>query len=130
MIEYRKLRENEIRIELFEKFVRHQVVTDCLRKENDEWVIRSAPFIDDWSEKDYTFLVSCLKNTVATGGLVYGAFYNGSLKGFVSVESKLFGGEQKYLDLSQHSCVRRYAGAGNRQVSFSLCKSMGERKGG
>ena len=48
LIEYRKLRENEIRIELFEKFVRHQVVTDCLRKENDEWVIRSAPFIDDF----------------------------------------------------------------------------------
>lgn len=37
-------------------------------------VIKSDPFIDDWSEEDYAFLVSCLKNTLATGGFVYGAF--------------------------------------------------------
>ena len=129
MIEYRKLRENEIRIELFEKFVRHQVVTDCLRKENDEWVIRSAPFIDDWSEKDYTFLVSCLKNTVATGGLVYGAFYNGSLKGFVSVESKLVGGEQKYLDLSSIHVSEDMRGQGIGKSLFLYAKAWAKEKG-
>ena len=37
---------------------------------------------------------------VSTGGFVYAAFYNGVLKGFVSVEAGLSGGKQKYLDLS------------------------------
>lgn len=100
MIEYRSLSENEIDRELFSHFIRHQTVVKCWRKEGDGWVIKDAPFIDDWSEADYKILISCLKNTVLTGGFVYAAFYNGALKGFISVEPELFGGKQKYLDLS------------------------------
>ncbi len=88
---YKKLQEGEIRQELFLHFIRHQTVVKCWRKENDKWVIKDDPFIDDWSEADYKFLVFCLRNTVATGGLVCAAFYDGVLKGFVSVEPKLFG---------------------------------------
>ena len=38
MIEYRSLRAEEIRRELFQDFVRHQVVTKCWRREKGEWV--------------------------------------------------------------------------------------------
>ena len=100
MLEYRTLQEHEIERELFRHFQRHQVVTKCYRKENGQWVIRDAPFIDDWSEDDYMELISCLKHTVCTGGLVLGAFADGVLKGFVSVERTLFGGSQNYLDLT------------------------------
>lgn len=68
--------------------------------EYGEWVTRSDPFIDDWSEADYQVLIDCLRNTLRTDGLVYGAFINGVLKGFVSVESKIFGEKYKYMDLS------------------------------
>lgn len=83
---YKNLQENEISRELFRHFVRHQTVVKCRRKENGKWIIKDDPFIDDWSEADYKFLVSCLRNTAATGGLVYAAFCEGVLKGFVSVE--------------------------------------------
>ena len=68
---YKNLQENEISRELFRHFVRHQTVVKCRRKENGKWIIKDDPFIDDWSEADYKFLVSCLRNTAATGGLVY-----------------------------------------------------------
>lgn len=100
MTEYRRLSEDEICQELFNGFIRRQEVTKCWRKINGEWIIKDDPFIDDWTEEDYAFLVSCLKNTVSTGGFVYAAFYNGVLKGFVFVEAGLSGGKQKYLDLS------------------------------
>ena len=100
MIEYRELSSAEINRELFRDFIRHQTVTKCWRKENHQWIIRDAPFTDDWSEEDYAFLVACLKNTALSGGVVYAAFNGGALKGFASVESGLFGGEQRYLDLS------------------------------
>lgn len=45
-------------------------------------------------------MADCLRNTIVTGGFVYAAFYKGILKGFTSVESVLFGGEQKYMELS------------------------------
>jgi len=77
-IYYRTLCADEICPELFRGFVRRQKVVKCWRKESEKgdekWVIRDDPFIDDWTEDDYRFLVKCLKNTVQTGGFVYAAF--------------------------------------------------------
>ena len=84
----------------FAESTRHQTVTKCWRKEEDKWIIKDAPFVDDWTEEDYQILVACLKNTSLSNGFVYAAFYEGKLKGFVSVESEMFGDEQEYCDLS------------------------------
>lgn len=100
LVEYRILSESEIDRALFAQFVRHQVVVDCCRKVDGAWTVKPDPFVDDWSEDDYRTLVACLKNTARTGGFVCGAFVAGALKGFVSVEPGLFGGDQGYLDLS------------------------------
>lgn len=100
MIEYRELSCQEINRELFRGFDRRQVVGDCWRRENGAWVIRSDPFIDNWSEEDYQFLVKCLRHTVESGGFVLGAFSDGVLKGFTSVEAKPLGSAGQYLDLS------------------------------
>lgn len=99
-VQYRSLRADEINRELFRDFIRRQVVTKCRRRENGAWVVREDPFIDDWTEEDYEVLVTCLQNTIAAGGFVYAAFVEHKMKGFVSVEPELFGGEQRYLDLS------------------------------
>lgn len=129
MIQYRTLTENEISLEIFNDFTRHQKVTKCFRKENDEWVIKEVPFIDDWSESDYQLLVKCLKNTVATGGFVYAAFSNGKLKGFVSVEPELFGGENKYLDLSSIHVSEEMRGNGIGAELFGAAKEWAREKG-
>ena len=100
MIQYREVQADEINRDLFKDFIRRQVVTKCWRKENGIWVIREDPFTDDWSESDYRILISCLRNTVQTGGFVYAAFYMDMLKGFVSAEAELFGEERKYVGLS------------------------------
>ena len=100
MISYRTLKEEEINRELFRHFIRRQVVGKCLRREGNAWIEKDDPFIDDWSEEDYETLIRCLKNTVKTGGFVYGAWDDGTLKGFVSVEPEQFGGENRYLDLT------------------------------
>lgn len=100
MIEYSILQEKDINCRLFRTFIRRQVVDQCLRRENGAWVVRSDPFIDDWTEEDYQTLICCLHNTVRTGGFVLGAFSDGELKGFVSVENGFFGEENRYYDLS------------------------------
>lgn len=129
MIQYRELCEKEINRELFRHFIRHQRVTDCLRKENGAWVVKSAPFVDDWSEADYCFLISCLKNTVLTGGFVYAAFCDDVLKGFVSVESELFGGEQRYLDLSSIHVSEDMRGMGIGKTLFASAQEWARKKG-
>lgn len=98
--QYRELTENEICRDLFSHFIRRQKVVKCWRRDGRKWVIKDDPFIDDWSEADYGILIACLKNTAATGGLVYGFFCDGKLKGFASVESALSGTARNYLDLT------------------------------
>ena len=115
--------------ELVSDFVRRQVVTKCWRKEDGEWKIKDVPFIDDWSEEEYATLVSCLNNTILTGGLVYGAFSNGVLKGFVSVEPTLFGGEQKYLDLSSIHVSQDMRGQGIGKELFLAAKEWARENG-
>lgn len=122
MIIYRDLTQAEIRPALFTGFIRRQVVTKCRRKVDGEWVIADAPFIDDWSETDYLELITCLKNTISTGGFVHAALCDGALKGFVSVEPGLFGGEQKYLDLSSLHVSADMRGNGIGRALFSLAK--------
>lgn len=128
-MQYRRINENEMNRELFSDFVRRQVVTKCWRKEDGEWKIKDVPFIDDWSEEEYATLVSCLNNTILTGGLVYGAFSNGVLKGFVSVEPTLFGGEQKYLDLSSIHVSEDMRGQGIGKELFLAAKEWARENG-
>lgn len=132
MIQYRSLQPDELSRDLFRDFIRRQVVTKCWRREEGEWVIREDPFIDEWSEEDYRTLVSCLQHTLATGGFVYAAFHEGSLKGFVSVEPGLFGGEQNYLDLSSihvsEDMRKRGIGAALFQAAREWAREHGARK--
>lgn len=129
MITYRELTESELNRELFRNFIRHQVVTRCWRREAGNWVIRDAPFIDDWTEAEYAQLVLCLRNTVHTGGLVYGAFCDNTLKGFVSVESELFGGENRYLDLSSIHVSEDFRHQGMGAVLFQEAKRWAKEHG-
>ena len=129
MMQYREISADEMNRELFQNFIRRQVVTKCWRKEDGEWKIKDVPFIDDWTEEDYATLVSCLKNTILIGGFVYGAFSEEKLKGFVSVESTLFGGEQRYLDLSSIHVSEDMRGCGIGKVLFLSAKDWAKEKG-
>lgn len=128
-ITYRRLAEADINLNLFAQFHRRQDVTRCYRKTDGQWEIQNDPFIDDWSPEDYAFLVRCLKNTVRTGGLVAGAFSDGILKGFVSVESKPLGSRGQYLDLSSIHVSRECRGMGIGRELFTRAKAFAREKG-
>lgn len=128
-MKYRSLQEHEINRELFRDFIRRQIVTKCWRKEDGEWIIKDAPFIDDWTEQDYKVLIQCLKHTVRTGGVVYGAFYEGKLKGFAAVFPEIFGGENKYIDLAAIHVSQDMRGTGIGTALFKEAKRWAKEKG-
>ena len=129
MVVYRVLFAEEICRELFKDFILHQIVTKCWRKEDGKWIIKDAPFIDDWTEKDYQILISCLKNTIRSNGLVYGAFYDGKLKGFISVEPEIFCDEQGYCDLSSIHISEDMRNQGIGRRLFLAAKDWAKQKG-
>lgn len=122
MIDYKVLFAEDINISLFEYFDRTQIVTKCWRKINGEWSIVNAPFIDNWSEEDYRNGVDYLKNLIGSGGYAVGAFCDGKLKGFMSVEPKIFGNNCRYIDLSNIHVSREMRGLGIGKELFRLAK--------
>ncbi len=129
MICYRELDETALCPELFADFHRRQVVTKCWRRENGVWCIRDAPFVDDWTQADYQFLLDCLRHTVREGGFVYAAFAGGRLKGFVSVEPQPFGRAGDYLDLSSLHVSEELRGQGIGRTLFLAAKAWARAKG-
>lgn len=136
-LQYRMIDSEELDFSLFKHFIRRQTVNLCWRRENGTmglegfgpWTIRPDPFIDDWSPEDYLFLVSCLQNTLKTGGALFGAFADGQLKGFVSVESKRFGPETEYLDLSSLHVSSDFRRRGAGRKLFMLAADWAKSKG-
>ena len=128
-VTYEKLTEYQITRELFSSFNRHQEVTKCWRREEGRWRLKDIVFVEDWNEQEYAFLVKCLKNTVRTGGYVFGAFLEDKLVGFSSVESRHFGSGQQYVQLSciHVSCESRGQHIGEHL--FMLSCAAGRRLG-
>ena len=44
----REITMDELTVELFSDFRRHQEVTKCWRKREGEWVIIDNPFTEEW----------------------------------------------------------------------------------
>lgn len=128
-VTYRALCPTDIIRSLFSHFIRHQVVTDCRRRVDGAWMVRPDPFIDDWSEEDYSFLVRCLCRTLQTGGAVFGAFVNGKLKGFASVEAEPLGRDGNYRDLTSLHVSEDMRGQGIGKVLFRMAADWALQQG-
>lgn len=131
-LQYKKLKAEDIKEDLFKGFNRHQKVTKCWRKIDNQWVIKDIAFTEEWTSKEYEFLVKCLKNTVNTGGVVFAAFREEGLAGFVSVENTFFGSENEYLQLSCIHVTYEGRGMGVGRGLFELAaesaREMGAKK--
>ena len=126
---YRTLCEEEIALPLFSDFSRRQVVNFCLRRTDGVWREEAAPFVDDWSLEDYRFLAACLRRTIQKGGVVYGAFADGALKGFVSVEAEPLGKMGNYRDLTSIHVSEEARRKGIGKKLFLLAKAWAAKQG-
>lgn len=128
-IQYRPPGPEEITRDLFRSFERRQVVDWCWRRERGQWVIRQDPFVDQWSEADYAFLVTCLQHTLSAGGVVFGAFCEGNLKGFASVEHNPLGSRGQYRDLTSLHVSQELRGNGLGRRLFGLAVDWAKGQG-
>ncbi len=128
-MKYTELKAEIIDRGLFAGFRRRQAVSKCWRKTCGSWSINDVVFTDDWDEEEYCELIAGLKNTAAKGGAVFGAFMNGELKGFASVEPALFGENSEYLDLSNIHVSEEMRGYGIGKMLFQLSKDWAKKHG-
>ena len=128
-MEVRILHRENINRDLFTHFVRRQVVVDCWRFVEGEWVIKPDPFVDDWDESDYQKLIANLRETISQRGIVLGAFLEGKLKGFAAVKAGLFGANMEYLDLACLHVSKDVRGRGIGRVLFTMTMEWAKANG-
>lgn len=128
-MEYKQLKENEINAGLLAGFIRRQVVTKCLRKENGAWTAKDAPFIDDWTQKDRERIAAELKNLAGRGGLVYAAYCGGKLAGFASVSPEPLGESDEYLELTNIHVTEAMRGRGIGRSLFTAAAEWARERG-
>lgn len=128
-IRYNHLCAHEIHNKLFQGFIRTQKVNKCWRKENNQWILKDDPFIDDWTEQDYQDLIAHLRCIIATKGLVYAAFSGKQLKGFVAVAANLFGDTQTYLDMTELYVSQDMRRCGIGSALFAFAKEWAKQNG-
>lgn len=128
-MEYREIKEKELTKELFFEFNRYQEVKECLRKVDGTWAAVKNPFTEQWRDEDYEVLIRCLKITINTGGVVFGAFLHGVLKGFASVEGVPLGKQRNYLDLSSLHVSYDLRGKKTGRRLFQMASEWARLKG-
>ena len=129
MVTYKDIEKQELTAALFDGFDRYQEVKKCWRKIDGEWVLKEIAFTEQWDEQEYAYLVQCLRRTLETGGAVIGAFTDGCLIGFASVEGRLFGSEQTYVQLSSLHVSYGRRGEGIGKVLFARACSHARKLG-
>ena len=129
MICYKDLQAEDLNRQLFDSFIRRQIVTKCWRRENGQWQIQDVPFVDDWSETDYQQLLAHLRDILASGGFVHAAFVHGALKGFVSVDAAWLGHGREYLDLANLHVSEELRGRGIGRALFQAAAQWARERG-
>ena len=89
----------------------------------------SPDFLHMVAQEEYQELGKLLRRTADKGGFVYAAFSENALKGFASVEAGLFGGEERYLDLSSIHVSEDMRGRGIGKALFAAAKDWARSQG-
>lgn len=129
LIIYKELTIDDVDISMFACFDRTQNVTKCWRKIEGEWVIKDIAFVDNWSEEEYREGIDYLRNLIKSNGYVVGAFFDGQLKGFASVEPAVFGTHARYMNLSNIHISQDMRRQGIGKELFALSKKWAQEHG-
>ena len=110
------------------------MIQRCLRNENNSWVLKDIPFVEQWDEARKKEIVAVdFTNSLNSGGVVWGVFNeNNELIAFANLLSNFFGSENQYLQLAQIHTSYEYRNKGIGKELFKVCveeaKHLGAKK--
>ncbi len=125
----RPVEPQELSPALFADFLRFQEVTRCWRKVDGQWQLLPIAFIDDWDGGDHRRVCGQLSRVLAGGGAVWGAFSQGALKGFASVEAPPIGSRSQYAVLAELHVSRDFRRHGLGRKLFALAAGFARKLG-
>ncbi|MGG1659809.1 GNAT family N-acetyltransferase [Brevibacillus sp. NRS-1366] len=120
-IRYRKLGLDDFAPTLLARFKRYQETTRVWYQEEGHFHVKNDHFIDEWDDGKKLLVIQELRECVASGGAVVGAFVDHELIGFANVQNELFGSSMQYVELPyiHVSSEARKTGIGKKLIELA-----------
>ncbi len=128
-ITYQRLGGDLIPEDLLDSFNRYQQVTRSWRKENNQWVLKDNPYVEDWDLDKKRNVTRELSDCAGHGGVVFGAFCGGKLVGFATLASRFFGSSARTLEMPMIEVSFEYRHHGIGRQLFALIADSAKRLG-
>ena len=127
--QYRRLDKNNFTGHSLDDFVRHQTVTECWRRINDDWRLVPNVFEENWSPEQCREIAEDVVQHISLDQTGFGAFDGGRIIGFAIVSHHIFGTASRYVQLVCFQISEEYRRQGIGRKLFSLACEEARRLG-
>ena len=126
---YRRLDNHNFTGHSLDDFVRHQTVTACWRKINNDWKLVPNVYEENWSQAQCREIAEDVARHINLDQTGFGAFDGERIIGFATVSHRIFGAEARYVQLVCFQISEEYRCQGIGRELFSMACEEARRLG-
>jgi len=127
--QYRRLDNHNFTIHSLDDFVRHQTVTECWRKIDNDWKLVPNVYEENWSQVQCRETAEDMARHIKLDQTGFGAFDGERIIGFATVSHRMFGAAARYVQLVCFQISEEYRRQGIGRKLFSLACEEARRLG-
>ena len=128
-IHYQRLNADNFTGNSLDDFVRHQTVTECWRKIDNDWKLVPNVYEENWSQVQCREIAEDVVHNINHDLTGFGAFDGERLIGFATVSHRIFGAAARYVQLVCFQISEEYRRQGIGRKLFSMTCEEGRRLG-
>ena len=127
--QYRRLDKNNFTGHSLDDFVRHQTVTECWRKIDNDWKLVPNAYEESWSQVGCRETAEDMARHINLDQTGFGAFDGERIIGFATVSHRIFGLTARYVQLVCFQISEEYRRQGIGRKLFSMACEEARRLG-
>ena len=127
--QYRRLDKNNFTGHSLDDFIRHQTVTECWRKIDNDWKLVPNVYEENWSQAQCRKMAEEVVHHINLDQTGFGAFDGERIIGFATVSHRIFGAAARYVQLVCFQISEEYRRQGIGRKLFSLACEEARRLG-
>lgn len=125
----RKLTPQSVKPDSLDRFVRHQEVYECWRKQDGEWKLLPIRFTEHWEPEELRKNAVKLAESLRSGSTGFGAYDGELLCGFALLGADIFNPNELYMTLKEMHISEPYRGRHIGAKLFRLCMDEARARG-
>ena len=110
-------------------FIRHQTVTACWRKINNDWKLVPNVYEENWSQVQCREIAEDVVHHINLDQTGFGAFHGERIIGFATISHRIFGTAARHVELVCLQISEEYRRQGIGRQLFSMACEEARRLG-